>query len=76
MLNIPARLSGCAQGGLGLIKDAATGWSDHHASRLGAALAFYTVFSLGPILLLTVAVAGFFFGQGTARGGIYQPSAI
>ncbi|MGH8298470.1 MAG: YihY/virulence factor BrkB family protein [Steroidobacteraceae bacterium] len=55
-----------------MIKDAARGWSDHHASRIGAALAFYTVFSLGPILLLAVAVAGFFFGQGTARGEIYQ----
>lgn len=55
-----------------LIKDAANGWSEHHASRIGAALAFYTVFSLGPILLLAVVVAGFFFGQGTARGEIHQ----
>lgn len=56
----------------GLLKDAASGWSDHQASRIGAALAFYTVFSLGPILLLTVAVAGFFFGEGSARGEIHQ----
>ncbi len=55
-----------------LIKEAANGWSEHHASRIGAALAFYTVFSLGPILLLAVAVAGFFFGQGSARGEIHQ----
>lgn len=72
MLNIPAWLGGCAREIWSLIKDAANGWSEHHASRIGAALAFYTVFSLGPILLLAVAVAGFFFGQGNARGEIYQ----
>jgi membrane protein len=72
MLNIPAWLGGCAREIWALIKDAANGWSQHHASRLGAALAFYTVFSLGPILLLAVAIAGFFFGPGNARGEIHQ----
>ena len=72
MLNMQPRVKGCAREIWGLIKDAASGWSDHQASRIGAALAFYTVFSLGPILLLAVAVAGFFFGQGTARGEIHQ----
>lgn len=72
MLSIPLRANGCAKDIWGLLKDAASGWNDHHVSRIGAALAFYTVFSLGPILLLAVAVAGFFFGQGTARGEIYQ----
>ncbi|MDE2263852.1 MAG: YihY/virulence factor BrkB family protein [Gammaproteobacteria bacterium] len=72
MLNIPAWLGGCAREIWSLIKDAANGWSEHRASRIGAALAFYTVFSLGPILLLAVVVAGFFFGQGTARGEIHQ----
>lgn len=72
MLNIPARLGGCAREIGALIQDAANGWSEHHASRIGAALAFYTVFSLGPILLLAVAVAGFFFGQGLARGEVHQ----
>jgi membrane protein len=72
MLNIPAGVQGCAREIWGLVKDAAYGWSDHQASRIGAALAFYTVFSLGPILLLAVAVAGFFFGQGAARGEVYQ----
>ncbi|MGH8303931.1 MAG: YihY/virulence factor BrkB family protein [Steroidobacteraceae bacterium] len=72
MLNIPAWLGGCTREIWSLIKEAANGWSEHHASRIGAALAFYTVFSLGPILLLAVAVAGFFFGQGSARGEIHQ----
>jgi membrane protein len=72
MLSIPLWVHTCAKDIWALMKDAATGWSDHQASRLGAALAFYTLFSLGPILLLAVAVAGFFFGQGTARGEIHQ----
>lgn len=72
MLNIPAWLGGCAREIWALLKDAANGWNEHHASRIGAALAFYTVFSLGPILLLAVAVAGFFFGQSAARGEIHQ----
>jgi membrane protein len=72
MLNIPAWLGLCGREIWALIKDAANGWNDHRASRVGAALAFYTVFSLGPILLLAVAVAGFFFGQGAARGEIHQ----
>ena len=72
MLSIPLRVNGWAREIWGLLKDAVTGWSDHRAARIGAALAFYTVFSLGPILLLAVAVAGFFFGRGTAQGEIHQ----
>jgi membrane protein len=72
MVDVPAWLGGCAREIWALIKDAANGWSEHNASRIGAALAFYTVFSLGPILLLAVAVAGFFFGQGAARREIHS----
>lgn len=72
MLNIPAWLGGRVREIWALIRDAGNGWSDHRASRIGAALAFYTVFSLGPILLLAVVVAGFFFGQGAAQGEVHQ----
>jgi len=72
MLSIPVRVNGWPRQIWDLIKDAVNGWSDHQASRIGAALAFYTVFSLGPILLLAVAVAGFFFGRGTAQGEVHQ----
>ena len=54
----------------GLMFDAANGWLDHRASRTGAALAFYTVFSLAPVLTLSIAIAGFFFGEAAARGEI------
>lgn len=45
---------------------------DHNASRTGAALAFYTVFSLAPIILLSIAIAGLFFGEKAARGEIFE----
>jgi membrane protein len=53
-----------------LMREAASGWLGHNASRTGAALAFYTVFSLAPVLTLSIAIAGFFFGEAAARGEI------
>jgi membrane protein len=47
-------------------------WINDRASRKGAALAFYTVFSLAPILILSIAIAGLFFGQEAARGEIFE----
>ncbi len=44
----------------------------HQVSRTGAALAFYTVFSLAPVLILSIAIAGFFFGEKAARGEIVE----
>jgi membrane protein len=46
-------------------------WINDRASRKGAALAFYTVFSLAPILILSIAIAGLFFGEEAARGEIF-----
>jgi len=42
---------------------AANDWVRHRDARLGAALAYYSVFSLGPLLLIVVSVAGLFFGR-------------
>jgi membrane protein len=53
-----------------LARDSFDGWSNHRDSRTGAALAFYTVFSLAPVLILSIALAGLFFGQQAARGEI------
>lgn len=47
-----------------------TGWREHKASRMAAALAYYTVFSLAPILVISIAVAGLVFGQDAAEGRI------
>ena len=53
-----------------LFREAARGWSDHRAQRLGAALAFYTTLALAPLMIIAIAVAGYFFGEEAARGGI------
>ena len=45
-------------------------WIDHRASSKGAALAFYTLFSLTPILILAIAGAGYLFGAEAAQGEI------
>ncbi|OYY95753.1 MAG: hypothetical protein B7Y41_00200 [Hydrogenophilales bacterium 28-61-23] len=47
-----------------------TAWIDHRADSKGAALAFYTLFSMTPILVLAIAVAGYFFGAEAAQGEI------
>jgi membrane protein len=44
-----------------------TSWFDHNASSLGAALAFYTIFSVAPILIIALAIAGYVFGPETAQ---------
>src|SRR5438046_1802142 len=55
---------------LALVKVAVLQWVADKAPRLGAALAFYTAFSLAPLLLICVAIAGFVFGEDAARGQI------
>jgi membrane protein len=55
-----------------LFWDTAKAWNDFSASRKGAALAYYTIFSLAPILIIAIAVAGIFFGEEAARGEIVQ----
>src|SRR5215468_6510842 len=56
----------------GLIKKTVTAWQDDYASSMGAALAYYTVFSVAPLLVIVVAVAGFFFGQAAAQGELFM----
>jgi membrane protein len=67
-----SRLSRYGRNAWMLVRDSIAGWLDHNASRTGAALAFYTVFSLAPILLLSIAIAGAFFGERAARGQIFE----
>ncbi len=45
-------------------------WIDHRGASKGAALAFYALFSMTPILMLAIAVAGYFFGAEAAQGEI------
>lgn len=45
-------------------------WVDDKCPRLGAALSYYTIFSLAPMLIIAIAVAGLVFGEEAARGQI------
>jgi membrane protein len=53
-----------------LLKDAFMGWWNDRAMSLGASIAFFTVFSLAPMLLAAIAVAGLAFGREAAQGAI------
>src|SRR5512139_4303740 len=55
-----------------LFRDAGGNWVQDYAQSMGAALAFYTMFSIAPLLMIVIAVAGFFFGEEAARGEIYE----
>jgi membrane protein len=51
-----------------IARETALEWSDDDASRLAASLAFYTLLSLAPLLVIVVAVAGMALGPEAARG--------
>jgi membrane protein len=55
-----------------LLKQAGAAWLDDDAPTLGAALAFYTLFSLAPVLIVAVSVAGLAFGEKAAQGEIVR----
>ena len=53
-----------------LLKKVFNSWLDDDVPSMGAALAYYTLFSLAPLLLIVIAVAGLVFGEDAARGEI------
>ena len=55
----------------GMLRDAAYAWRDDRAMRKGAALAYYTAFSLAPLLIIAINIAGIIFGRKAATGEIY-----
>ncbi|MFL5734463.1 MAG: YihY/virulence factor BrkB family protein [Chloroflexia bacterium] len=55
-------------GWLDLMKSTFKSWQEDKAARLGAALAYYTIFSIGPLLLVTIAIVGFVLGKQAAEG--------
>ena len=54
-----------------LIKASVGAWVDDYAPSMGAALSYYTVFSLAPLLVIVVSVAGLVFGAEAVRGELY-----
>jgi len=53
-----------------LVRSAAWNWSRHRSAKSGAALAYYSVFSIGPVIVIATAIAGLFFGQEAIQGEI------
>lgn len=52
---------------IGLVKDTVKEWGEDKASRLGASLAYYTIFSVGPLLLISVAIASIVFSNAESQ---------
>ena len=50
-------------------------WMEDRALRFSAALAYYSVFSMAPLLIIAISVAGLVFGKAAARGQIYEQIA-
>lgn len=55
-----------------LLKETGVSWWDDKAPRLAAALSYYTVFSIAPVLVLVIAVAGIFFGDAAVHGHLIE----
>lgn len=58
--------------GFSVLKETANEWSRDNAPTLGAALAYYTVFSLAPLLVIAIGIAGLVLGQEAAQGKIFE----
>jgi membrane protein len=55
-----------------LLKNTAREWQEDKVSLWAAAIAFYTIFSLAPLLIIAIAIAGAVFGQETAQNQIVE----
>jgi membrane protein len=54
-----------------VLRQAITEFIDDHGLKLSAALSYYTLFALGPVLVIVISLAGLFFGKEAAQGKIY-----
>jgi membrane protein len=54
-----------------MVKTAGAAWVADYAPSMGAALAYYSVFSLAPLLLIVISVAGLVFGEEAVRGEVF-----
>lgn len=66
----PRRRKNVAVRWAGLAKRSVVRWIDDGASSMGAALAFYSLLSMAPLLLMVITIAGLFFGEDAARGAL------
>jgi membrane protein len=57
---------------ISILKETFSEWMEDQAPTLGAALAYYTVFSLAPVLIIAISIAGLVFGKEAAQGQIFD----
>jgi membrane protein len=55
-----------------MIKESVTAWIDDFAPSMGASIAYYTAFSIAPLLIIVIAIAGLVWGQEAASGYLYS----
>lgn len=55
-----------------LLQETVSRWSEHKDARLGAALAYYSVFSLGPLIVIAISIAGLVFGAKAVQGQVFD----
>lgn len=58
--------------GFELLKRTASEWADQGVSKLGAALAFHTLFAIAPLFVIVLAIAGLWFGEEAARRQLFD----
>src|SRR2546423_6024766 len=58
-----------------MVNEALTAWWNDHAPSKGAALAYYAMFSIAPLLFLIISIAGLFFGTDAVRGVVFEQVA-
>ena len=54
------------------LKDSVRAWQRDYAASMGAALSYYTIFSIAPLLVIVIAIAGLAFGEKAASGAIFE----
>ena len=55
-----------------IVKESVSAWMDDFAPSMGAAIAYYTAFSVAPLIIIVVAIAGLVFGKDAASGYLYS----
>src|SRR4051812_34425902 len=55
-----------------ILQDAVAAWVGDYAPSMGAALSYYTIFSIAPLLVIVIAIAGLAFGSQAASGAVFE----
>jgi len=54
-----------------VLRQAVTEFLNDHGMKLSASLSYYTIFSIGPVLIIIISLAGIFYGREAVQGKIY-----